>query len=229
MIQHSPVLHTVVVLRRDTDSVCRGHWHYTSVVTTDPDSLHPSWPRETHILQAHNQATTVYTARKPRRLMDSDRQHVPVHAWKQVVVLHVGAAYLVEVPEYGAGQESYDGASDGVINMGRWLFTYEYLQSFLTQLMFGTASFRGYLHHSLLNYVFSTGGVPADDRVREHILAQLHDLNKGSAEGGHKTGTQMLYKAFIGAVIDYIQLQVGRRCPWPRLIHSCRPLVLATC
>lgn len=161
--------------------------------------------------------------------MDSDRQHVPVHAWKQVVVLHVGAAYLVEVPEYGAGPESYDGASDGVINMGRWLFTYEYLQSFLTQLMFGTASFRGYLHHSLLNYVFSTGGLPADDRVREHILTQLHDLNKGSAEGGHKTGSQKLYKAFIGAVIDYIQLQVGRRCPWPRLIHSCRPLVLATC
>ena len=192
-------------------SLDRGTWHNTLVVSGDAEELHATWPRELHHIRVNGIDTEVYTARKPRRVMDAHRRDDAVLNWRQSLVLHVGAAYIVEVPTYAPHTAPYDGGSDAVINMGRWLFTYEYLQTFLTQLMFGTATFRGYLHHSLLMYKFACDASVGDDAVRVQVDTLLNDLNRGSFDHGHKTGTQRVYKAFLGAVMDYIQLQV-RSC-----------------
>lgn len=113
---------------------------------------------------------------KPIRLADIDTDEngrlkyiggrsflrIPAVEYQQRLVLHLGAVYLVDVPQYApfpdGSPRHFDGADEGLINMGRWLFTYEFLQAFLNQLFAGGATFRGYLRQALLNYDISCVG-----------------------------------------------------------------------
>lgn len=113
---------------------------------------------------------------KPLRLEDIDTDEngrlkyiggrsflrIPAVEYQQRLVLHLGAVYLVDVPQYApfpdGSPRHFDGADEGLIKMGRWLFTYEFLQAFLNQLFAGGATFRGYLRQALLNYDISCVG-----------------------------------------------------------------------
>ena len=170
----------------------------------------------------------VYVVRKPRKVMDVASAELPVRSWREVLVLHVGAAYIVQAPEYptdavtsicrggsmpaGRGRRTvYDGSSDAVISMGRYHFTYEYLQSFLHLIMHASTTFRGYLRHSLSTYLFAAGASADNAQLRELVTAELSNLEKAYTDDPEHSGfgTHKLYKAFVGAVFDYIQLQVS--------------------
>ena len=82
------------------------------------------------------------------------------------LVFHVGACYAVRV------RGTYDGARDGLINMGSWLFTYEFLQGFLDQLYGSASTFRQYLLCALRGYVRASAG--SSHAVREHALSRMY-------------------------------------------------------
>ena len=137
---------------------------------------------------------------------------IPAVEYQQKLVLHLGAVYLVDVPQYAPFPDGtprhFDGADEGLINMGRWLFTYEFLQAFLNQLFAGGATFRGYLRQALLNYDISCVG----DTNTAGLQREVRVLRAGFQCGdGRRVGTrgvgQTLYKAFIDAVFDFITLQ----------------------
>jgi hypothetical protein len=118
------------------------------------------------------------------------------------LVFHVGACYAVRV------RGTYDGARDGLINMGSWLFTYEFLQGFLDQLYGSASTFRQYLLCALRGYVRASAG--SSHAVREHALSRMY-LQQMNSHGRHDTGSKKCYQAFVNAVLDFITLQVQRR------------------
>ena len=115
------------------------------------------------------------------------------------LVFHTGACYAVRV------RGAYDGARDGLINMGTWLFTYEFLQAFLDQLYGSAITFRQYLLSALRGYVRASAG--CSGAQREHALScmYLHQMNSHSRQD---TGSKKCYQAFVNAVLDFITLQV---------------------
>jgi hypothetical protein len=156
-------------------------------------------------------AERVHVCPKPRKLADADKEP-NAEEYLERLVLHVGAAYVVLVPQYKKHPDGtprpFDGADEGVLNMGRWLFTYEFLQAFLNQLFAGGATFRGYLRQALLNYDIACAG----DTHTAGLHRQVRALREGFQCGdGRRAGTRgpakALYKAFIDAVLDFITLQ----------------------
>ena len=187
-----------------------GDWHADVVLDEDRDAdifEHRIGILQHHETQIHGVPTSVFCARVPAHLGDCDKQDLPVAQYKEVLALHLGAAYHVMVPLYAPGDGGvaprYEGTDDGVINMGRYLFTYEYLQSFLNQLLHGTTTFQGYLRQSLLDYDVACG----DGRVRDRILSERRLLEVLSVPAATRPNATKLYTAFISAVLDYITLQ----------------------
>ena len=137
------------------------------------------------------------------------------------LVFHVGACYAVSV------RGPYDGARDGLINMGKFLFTYEFLQAFLDQLYGSASTFRQYLLCALRGYVRTSAGSSLAAREHALCLVYLHQMNSHSRTG---TGSRKCYQAFVNAVLDFISLQVraaGARVlmtHWPRKYQSVMPM-----
>ena len=113
----------------------------------------------------------------------------------------------------------YDGAEDGLVNMGSWLFTYEFLQAFLDQLLTTATSFRTYFRAAVRTYVMATRDSSASDGGLHMRLVVL--LEQLSLDRKRSTSSKKVYQAFINAVLDYITLQVCSLplrvmpvCPW---------------
>ena len=117
------------------------------------------------------------------------------------LVFHLGVCYAVRV------RGSYDGARDGLINMGTWLFTYEFLQAFLDQLYGSAITFRQYLLSALRGYVRASAG--CSSAQREHVLSCMY-LDQMNSHSRQDTGSKKCYQAFVHAVLDFITLQVPR-------------------
>jgi hypothetical protein len=115
-------------------------------------------------------------------------------------VFHLGVCWEVAVAA------PYDGAEDALVNMGPWLFTYEFLQSFLDQLQSTNTTFRTYMRAAIRSYVMATHGGSGSDRVLHRRLMEL--LEQLSLDGRRSSPSKKMYQAFINAVMDYITLQV---------------------
>lgn len=114
------------------------------------------------------------------------------------LVFHLGACYEVCV------STTYDGAEDGLVNMGSWLFTYEFLQAFLDQLLTTATTFRTYLRTAVRGHVMATMSSVGSAVLHKRLQTLLGQL---SLDNTH-TSSQKFYQAFISAVMDYITLQV---------------------
>ena len=115
---------------------------------------------------------------------------------RTALVLHVGACYTVQV------LDPYDGVQDGLVSMGQWLFTYEFLQLFLDQLFTTSITFRGYLLSSLRTYLRA---LLPDDPSYTTVQTLWSQMD---AHGHSNTGSKKMYQSFIDAVFDFITLQV---------------------
>lgn len=139
-------------------------------------------------------------------------------AGREALVFHVGACYRVHV------HTSYDGARDGIINMGSWLFTYEFLQAFLDQLYGCATTFRRYLQTALVGYVRASASAGCGAPAPEHLLARkyLDQMNTHTRSG---SGSKKCYQAFQHAVMDFITLQVWVLCKAALCCHApCAPM-----
>ena len=193
----------------------QGLWHYQMEV-----DLHPSTEKE-HVPQTalihhfldglHTPAQAMHMQLIRRPLQDDDKKGT-VLQYVQRLVLHVGAAYLVDVPQYAVGPDGtpqyFDGGDEGLVNMGRWLFTYEFLQSFLNRLYAGGATFRGYLRQALLDYEIASAANPQTAQLHDTVRSLRHGFECGEGRHAGTAGSgNELYKAFIDAVMDFITLQ----------------------
>ena len=193
----------------------QGLWHYQMEV-----DLHPSTEAE-HVPQTalihhfldglHTPAQAMHMQLIRRPLQDDDKKGT-VLQYVQRLVLHVGAAYLVDVPQYAGGPDGtpqyFDGGDEGLVNMGRWLFTYEFLQSFLNRLYAGGATFRGYLRQALLDYEIASAANPQTAQLHDTVRSLRHGFECGEGRHAGTAGSgNELYKAFIDAVMDFITLQ----------------------
>jgi hypothetical protein len=123
------------------------------------------------------------------------------------LVLHMGTAYEMQVAvlhDTQGRRVHFDGAHDGIVNMGKFMFTYEFLQGFLEQLSGAATTFHGYLRCALRGYVMATAADSSKHGLHRRVSAHLSQLDS------HFTGnkSRKLYKAFVNAVFDYITLQV---------------------
>jgi len=121
-----------------------------------------------------------------------------------VLVFHLGCCYEATVAP------DYDGAEDGLVNMGSWLFTYEFLQAFLDQLLSTATTFRTYLRAAVRTYVMATcERIGSDGDLHMRLVLLLEQL---SLDRKRSTASKKMYQAFINAVLDYITLQVVSPC-----------------
>lgn len=132
----------------------------------------------------------------------------------QSLVFHTGTVYEAKVPvcvtaSDGAGRPNqvwYDGADDGIVNMGRWMFTYEFLQGFLDQFSWSDCSFHGYLHAALRGYVLSLSG----EDTESSLGTQLRQYETAMRPHNRNKASKRLYAAFVDAVFDFITLQASQ-------------------
>ena len=127
---------------------------------------------------------------------------------ESALVLHVGTVYempVAVVVDSAGTRQHFDGAEDGLVNMGKFMFTYEFLQGFLEQLVGAATTFHGYLRCALRGYVMATYGDKGMSGLHRRVS---HHSNQMEAHFQGKK-SRKLYKAFVNAVFDYITLQVS--------------------
>jgi len=144
---------------------------------------------------------------KNRTLIDPRPDVMDTGTKEMTLVLHVGAAYempVAVVVDNEGVRKHFDGGSDGLVNMGKFMFTYEFLQGFLEQLSGSATTFHGYLRCALRGYVMATRGDSSMAGLHRRLCTHLQQMDN------HFQGkrSRKLYKAFVNAVFDYITLQV---------------------
>jgi hypothetical protein len=133
----------------------------------------------------------------------------------KALVFHTGTVYFLRV---GVSSDAtgksihYDGSPDALINANNtWMFTYEMLNDFITQLSTSQTDFHGYLRNSLRSYVWSTSACE-DATLKLELLRILLRLET-------RTGSKRLYKSFVSSVFDFISLQ---KIPYAKVMRcSC--------
>lgn len=130
-----------------------------------------------------------------------------------VLVLHVGSVFEMQVAvvrDARGDRQHFDGSHDGLVNMGKFMFTYEFLQGFLEQLSGAATTFHGYLRCALRGYVMALEGDSNMRHLHQRVCAHLLQM-----DNHHRNRrSRKLYQAFVSAVFDYISLQVT-----PRVAH----------